>query len=145
MTTPAVSPSQLSGYGAEFVPVAAEAERRLTRRCAAKNAGVNRGPRPPKITHKEGGMPRMRRSRYRCGLGFWIVWKEDDRRDTHGRAECDAMRDQMPLVNMVMAAKMLVAQATTVRLVETKVHNFDTLRNMLALGRELIPSILVES
>ena len=54
------------------------------------------------------------------------------------------MRDQMPLVNMVMAAKMLVAQATTGRLVETKVHNFDTLRNMLALERELIPSILVE-
>ena len=55
------------------------------------------------------------------------------------------MRDQMSPVNMVMAAKMLVAQATTVRLVETKVHNFDTLRNMLALERELIPSILGES
>ena len=53
-------------------------------------------------------------------LDFGIVWKEDDRRDTHGRAECDAMRDQMPPVNMVMAAKMLVAQTTTVRLVETK-------------------------
>ena len=77
-------------------------------------------------------------------LDFRIVWKEDDRRDTHGRAECDAMRDQMPPVNMVIAPEMLVAQATTVRLFETKGANFDTLRNILTFERESIRSILVE-
>ena len=46
-------------------------------------------------------------------------------------AECNAMRDQMPPANMVIAPEMLVAQATTVWLVETKDANFDILRNVL--------------
>jgi len=145
MTTPAGSPSQLSGYGAEFVPVAAEAERRLTRRCAAKKRQRQQGTQTAEDYTKREECPECVARGIGAVLDFGIVWKEDDRRDTHGRAECDAMRDRMPPVNMVMAAKMLVAQATTVRLVETKVHNFDTLRNMLALGRELIPSILFGS
>ena len=66
-----------------------------------------------------------------------IVWKENDRRDAHGRAECNAMRDQMPPANMVIAPEMLVAQATTVWLVETKDANFDTLRSILTFENEV--------
>jgi hypothetical protein len=35
----------------------------------------------------------------------WIfgIWKENGRRDAHGCAECNAMRDQMPRVNMIIA------------------------------------------
>ena len=40
--------------------------------------------------------------RFASGVGavldFRIVRKEDDRRDTHGRAECDVMGDQIPPV-----------------------------------------------
>ena len=98
MTTPAESTSQLSGYGGEFVPVAAEAERRLTRRCAAKNASVNRGTQTAEDYTKREECPECVARGIGAVLDFGIVWKEDDRRDTHGRAECDAMRDQMPPV-----------------------------------------------
>jgi hypothetical protein len=77
-------------------------------------------------------------------LDFRIIWKENDRRDAHGRAECNAVRDQMPPANMVIAPEMLVAQATTVWLLDAKGTNFDTLRSISTFEREAIRSILVE-
>jgi hypothetical protein len=49
----------------------------------------------------------------------------------------NAMRDQMPPAITVIAPEMLVAQATTVWLVETKRANFDTLRSILKFEREV--------
>ena len=68
-------------------------------------------------------------------LDFRIVWKENDRRCAHGRAECDAMRDQMPPANRVIAPEMLVAQANNRLAVEAKRSNFDTLRSILTFEK----------
>ena len=78
----------------------------------------------------------MHRPRCRCGLKFSEYGKRMIAA-TLTAAECNAMRDQMPPANMVIAPEMLVAQATTVWLVETKGANFDTLRSILTFENEV--------
>jgi hypothetical protein len=37
------------------------------------------------------------------------MWKEDDRRDPRARAKCYAVHDEVPSINVIVAAKVLHA------------------------------------
>ena len=78
-----------------------------------KNANVISGPRPPKMTQRVKECAECIVGGVGAFFDFRIIWKEDDRRDAHARAECDAMRDQVPPINMVIAMEMLHVRPTS--------------------------------
>ena len=103
------------GYRTGFVPASARfrGEATSNQTLPRKKRQRHKGTQTAKDDTKREECPECIARSVGAVLDFRIVWKENDRRDAHGRAECNAMRDQMPPANMVIAPEMLVAQAHT--------------------------------